>query len=65
MNALRSAHVFSAPIVTEVAPVENYFVAEADHQRYFEKNPAQGYCHHVVGPKVAKFQKTFADWVKA
>lgn len=49
-----------APIVTEIVPVENYHPAEAYHQRYFEHNPAAGYCAFVVAPKVAKFKKAFA-----
>ena len=55
---------FSVPIVTEVLPLANYWPAEAYHQDYFEKNPNQGYCAFVVGPKVEKFRKTFAARVK-
>jgi peptide methionine sulfoxide reductase msrA/msrB len=32
------------PVVTEVAPLENFAPAEEYHQRYLEKNPG-GYCH--------------------
>lgn len=53
-----------APIVTEVAPLSNYWPAEDYHQDYFAKHPNQGYCAFVVGPKVEKFQKTFAARVK-
>ena len=55
---------FGKPIVTEVLPVENYWPAEEYHQDFFEKNPNQGYCMAVAGPKVAKFRKTFARLVK-
>jgi peptide-methionine (S)-S-oxide reductase len=54
--------IFGKPIVTEVLPKENYWPAEAYHQDYFEKNPNQGYCAFVVGPKVEKFRKTFAQF---
>jgi peptide-methionine (S)-S-oxide reductase len=47
-------------VVTELAPLENYWPAEPYHQHYFERNPNQGYCSFVVAPKVAKFRKTFA-----
>ena len=56
--------VFDGPIVTEVVPVANYWPAEAYHQDFFEKNPNQGYCVAVAGPKVAKFRKTFASLVR-
>ena len=57
--------LFGAPIVTEVLPLANYWPAEDYHQDFFARNPTQGYCVAVAGPKVAKFRKTFADRVKA
>ena len=51
-------------VVTELAPLENYWPAEPYHQHYFERNPNQGYCSFVVAPKVAKFRKTFAARVR-
>jgi len=57
--------LFGKPIVTEVLPLSNYWPAEEYHQDFFEKNPHQGYCMAVAGPKVAKFRKTFAELVKA
>lgn len=53
-----------AGIVTEVAPLQRYWPAEAYHQDYFVQHPNQGYCAFVVAPKVEKFQKTFAARVK-
>jgi peptide-methionine (S)-S-oxide reductase len=61
---LTRAQVWSAPIVTEVTALSNYSTAEAYHQRYFERNPNQGYCAFVVAPKVAKFRKQFAERLK-
>ena len=54
----------SRPIVTEVLPLANYWPAEVYHQDYFLNHPQQGYCAFVVGPKVQKFQKTFAAHLK-
>jgi peptide-methionine (S)-S-oxide reductase len=51
-------------VVTELAPERNYWPAEAYHQHYFARNPDQGYCAFVVGPKVEKFKKTFAARVR-
>ena len=56
--------LFDRPIVTEVTPLANYWPAEDYHQDFFAKNPNQGYCVAVAGPKVAKFRKTFASFVK-
>lgn len=56
--------LFDAPITTEVQPLANYSAAEAYHQDYFANHPHQGYCAFVVGPKVDKFRKTFARYLK-
>lgn len=56
--------MFSAPIVTEIEPLKNWFEAEEYHQNYFVKNPYQGYCMAVVAPKVMKFREKFEDMVK-
>lgn len=52
------------PIVTEIQPLENYYVAENYHQNYFENNPNAGYCSIVIAPKVAKFKKEFDHLLK-
>jgi peptide-methionine (S)-S-oxide reductase len=62
---LNAAHVWDAPIVTEVVPFQAFYPAEDDHQEYFRRNPAQPYCQAVVAPKVAKFRKRFADKLKS
>lgn len=51
-------------VVTELKPLDNYSRAEDYHQHYFARNPGQGYCAFVVGPKVEKFRKTFAARVR-
>jgi len=35
---------YSAPIVTEILPLKNFYDAEEYHQDYLKKNP-RGYCH--------------------
>lgn len=64
IRRLDEARVWSRPIVTEVAPVPVFHVAEDYHQEYFENNPRQPYCQFVVAPKVAKFRQKFAARVK-
>jgi len=64
MREIGESKTYRSPIVTEVEPLANYSAAEAYHQDYFLNNPNQGYCAFVVGPKVEKFQKTFAARVK-
>jgi peptide-methionine (S)-S-oxide reductase len=58
------AHVWDAPIVTELSPAQPYYKAEDYHQDYFRQHPLQGYCAFVVAPKVAKFRKTYGERLK-
>lgn len=53
--------VWDAPIVTQIVPLDMFFAAEDYHQDYFNNNPQNQYCQMVVGPKLAKFKKTFAS----
>ena len=62
---LDQGKVWSDPIVTQLSPVEKFWMAEGYHQEYFERNPAQPYCQFVVAPKVQKFRKHFLDKLKA
>jgi peptide-methionine (S)-S-oxide reductase len=52
------------PIVTEIAPLTDFYPAEDYHQNYFNTNPGQPYCSAVVGPKVRKFMTKYADKLK-
>jgi peptide-methionine (S)-S-oxide reductase len=61
---LNGEGIWGAPIVTEVTPAANFFVAEEYHHQYFRRNPNQGYCMAVVAPKAQKLRKVFADHLK-
>lgn len=61
---LEAAGRWSTPIVTQVAPFEVFYPAEAYHQQYFRKNPAQPYCRAVVAPKVTKLQAHFPAFLR-
>ena len=55
------AHVYSAPVVTEIVPYTEFFPAEGHHQNFYSTNPRQGYCRVIIQPKLDKLQKVFAD----
>lgn len=61
---LEAAGRWSTLIVTQVAPFEAFYPAEAYHQQYFRKNPAQPYCRAVVAPKVTKLQAHFPAFLR-
>jgi peptide-methionine (S)-S-oxide reductase len=61
MNASNEA---GAPVVTEVVPLDKFYVAEDYHKDYFANHPNAGYCQVVINPKLEKVQKEFADLLK-
>ncbi|HEX4918516.1 MAG TPA: peptide-methionine (S)-S-oxide reductase MsrA [Limnobacter sp.] len=61
---LESRKIYRDKVVTELAPLTNYFPAEKYHQEYFENNPMQPYCAYVVAPKVEKAEDLFGDLFK-
>jgi peptide-methionine (S)-S-oxide reductase len=61
---LNAQKIWDRPIVTEVAPLERFYMAEDYHQEYFARNPYQPYCMAVVSPKVSKFRKHFIEMLK-
>lgn len=52
--------IWDDPIVSELSPAPQFYLAEAYHQNYYRQHPEQGYCSFVVAPKVAKARKLFA-----
>jgi peptide-methionine (S)-S-oxide reductase len=65
IKLLEDEKVFPGPIVTEVAPLTEFYPAEAYHRDYYARNPEQGYCRAVVGPKVSKMRKQWASKLKS
>ena len=59
IRELTRDRVFSAPIVTQVVPLEAFYPAEDYHRAYFKLNPSKPYCQAVIAPKLAKFR---AHW---
>ena len=64
IRQLNDAGAFDAPIVTEVAPLETFYEAEAYHQDYAERHPMQPYVLFTAAPKVEKLRKHFAERLK-
>ena len=62
---LNESGAFRAPIVTEIAPLGEFYAAEKYHQNYYADNPRQSYCSVVIRPKVDKVKKVFKDKLKS
>lgn len=48
-------------VVTELSAAPVFYPAESYHQRFYEKNPTQGYCSFMIPPKLSKLKHYFAD----
>jgi peptide-methionine (S)-S-oxide reductase len=60
-----ASHLWPNPIVTEIAPLTEFYEAERYHQDFYRSNPAQPYCFVVIDPKLRKLRKEFAAKLKA
>lgn len=58
------APFYESPIVTEISPLEIFYVAEDYHQDYYSNNSSQGYCSAVITPKLAKLRNMHTDKLK-
>jgi len=61
---LNEVNAFGKPVLTEIVPFKEMYIAEDYHQNYFNENGSQPYCNFVILPKVEKFEKIFKDKVK-
>jgi peptide-methionine (S)-S-oxide reductase len=63
-KTLGEAGIWEDPIVTEIAPLNEFYSAEKYHQNYYNSNKFQPYCMVVIRPKVDKLNKLFKDKLK-
>jgi len=59
------AKIWDDPIVTQLEPAAQFYVAESYHQEYYRRNSSQPYCLFVVRPKVQKFRAKFAEKMRS
>ena len=64
LEALKTKKVFKSPIVTEVKPLEDYYIAEEIHQDYYARNKQTSYCQFIINPKLQRLNKAFAAYYK-
>ncbi|HET9773795.1 MAG TPA: peptide-methionine (S)-S-oxide reductase MsrA [Nitrososphaeraceae archaeon] len=61
---LEKENVYKDPIVTEITPFTNFFVAEDYHIDYYEKHKDAPYCTFVINPKLHKLIQNHRNEVK-
>lgn len=61
---LNDENAFSKPVVTQIAPMTEFYRAEDYHQDYYKNNADQTYCVYIIRPKLDKFRKAFKSKLK-
>ena len=57
IKKVRESEMFVNPIITEISPLDIFYLAEGYHQNYYRVNPNAPYCQVVIEPKLKKFNK--------
>ena len=63
-SLMSNENTFGQPIVTQVSPISTFYKAEEYHNNYYNANKTQGYCSHVITPKIEKLKKYFQGKLK-
>lgn len=50
---------YKKPIVTEVKKLTEFYKAESEHRKFYERDPDSPYCTFVIKPKLDKVRKKF------
>jgi len=64
MDLLENENTFNDPIVTEVTEASAFYVAEEEHQDFYNQHRQQPYCQYIIDPKITKLKKLFSDKLK-
>ena len=64
INKLTQLGEFTQPIVTQVQPLDTFYIAEKFHQDYFRLYPNDPYMRAISKPKVDKVKRKFPDRLK-
>jgi peptide-methionine (S)-S-oxide reductase len=59
ISQVETSGMYRNPVVTEVAPAGEYYVAEDYHHNFYEDNKTYPYCAIVIDPKIKKLYKNF------
>jgi len=64
ISLLKTENTFKKPIITDIRPAVNFYIAEDYHQDYYHKNQSKPYCTFVIQPKLNQLATEFQDKIK-
>nr|WP_299381972.1 peptide-methionine (S)-S-oxide reductase MsrA [Allomuricauda sp.] len=60
IEVLERQKVFTNPIVTAVSEAKPFYIAEEEHQNYYNDHSNQPYCQFIIDPKIKKLSTHFS-----
>jgi peptide-methionine (S)-S-oxide reductase len=61
---IEQAGLYKDPIVTEITPFKNFYIAEDYHKNYYDKHQEAPYCNFVIDPKIHKLLQQYRNDMK-
>lgn len=61
---IETKNIYNDPIVTEIVPFKQFYVAEDYHKDYYNKNKDVPYCNFVITPKLDKLRNKYGKEIK-
>ncbi|MEX0314261.1 MAG: peptide-methionine (S)-S-oxide reductase MsrA [Allomuricauda sp.] len=58
---LEQEKVFASPVVTAISEAQPFYLAEEEHQNYYNDHKSQPYCQFIIDPKIKKLNKHFSS----
>jgi methionine-S-sulfoxide reductase len=62
---INAGHLWSNPIVTQVAPLSKFWRAESYHLNYYNLHPNEDYCAFVIAPEIAHFRAMYKSLLRS
>lgn len=60
IDLLVKENIFSSPIVTAITEEKPFYVAEEEHQNYYNDHTNQPYCQFIIDPKIKKLKTYYS-----
>lgn len=64
IQKLTQENIRPDPIVTQIRPLEKFWMAEEYHQDYYTNHADKPYCQIVINPKINKLRKQRTSLLK-
>lgn len=64
VDHLEEEHIYPQPLVTQLQPASEFWIAEGYHQDYYTQHGSKPYCQIVIDPKIKKIRQHLTTYFK-